>query len=427
MLAIAAVLVVFILLLLLGVAVYIAMGLVSTVLFMMQGHSLAGVAQIVLDRLNSGTLISLPFFIIAAAFMQRGGIAEALLRAANSWVGHRPSGLALACVVAALVFSSISGSTTATAMALGVILVPAMIRRGYPQHFSLGTIGASGTLGILIPPSLALIIYGLIANASIPQLFLAGVVPGLVQGLLFGIWILFWSRGAGLPAGAPCEWRERAAVNLRALPALAVPVLVLGGIYSGWITIVEASALAAILSMAVSCLVYRGCGWRDLNSILAEAMVRSASILLIVAMATAFSHWIISSGLPQQLVGHIVAAELQPWQFLLAMNLIMIAMGMVLEVISVILITMPLVLPSLGALGIDPVHYGIVIIVNMGLATITPPVGLNLFVLQNISNAPFREVLRGSVPYMLLLMILLVLVTFVPSLSLWLPRLIYAQ
>lgn len=417
---------VFITLMLLGLPIYLTMGLVSMGLFLIEGNSLAGVAQVMLDHLNSSSLMSVPFFVISATFMQRGGIAQALIDTANSWVGHMSGGLAMVCVIAAMIFGAISGSTTATAMVLGVILIPAMLTRGYQQHFSLGIVGASGILGTLIPPSLALIIYGLIADTSIPKLFLAGVVPGLMLAGLFALWVLVYCRFfTNVPTSPRATLAEAVGTSVRAIPALMIPALVLGGIYSGWITIVEAAALASILSIVVSWAVYRQCSTRDLIPVLAEGMVRSANILLIIAVATTFSHWMIASNIPQEIVNYIVTAELEPWHFLVVMNIIMVGLGMLLEVVSVILITLPIVLPSLDALGIDLVHYGIVVIVNMGLATITPPVGLNLFVLQSISNAPFSQVMRGIWPFIILLIVLLILVTFTPFISLWLPNLVY--
>lgn len=416
----------FVILLLSGLPVYLVMGTVSMGLFLLHDQSIAGMAQVMLDHLNSSTLMSIPFFVISATFMQKGGIAKALIDAANGWVGHFSGGLAMVCVLVAIIFGAISGSTTATALVLGAILVPAMLQRGYQQHFALGIVGASGILGTLIPPSLALIIFGLITETSIPKLFLAGVVPGLVLGGLFACWVLVYCRFvAVLPSNPRTSIKTALRISTHAVPALMIPVLVLGGIYTGWITIVEAAALAAILSILISWLVYRQCSLRDIIPVLAEGMLRSASIMLIIAVAFAFSHWIIASNLPQTLVGHIADLGLSAWHFLLAMNIIMIFLGMMLEIISVILITLPIVLPSLYALDINLVHYGIIVIVNMGLATITPPVGLNLFVLQSISAAPFSEIMRGIWPFIILLLVLLALVTVAPSLSLWLPSLIY--
>ena len=408
-----------------GVSVYLVLGLVSVTLFVLEGHSLAGMLQIVVDHLNSGTLISVPFFVIAATFMQRGGIAEVLVNAANTWVGATPGGLALVCVFAAMVFSAISGSSVATALAMGTILVPAMLEKRYSRAFSLGVVGASGTLGILIPPSLALIVYGVVAEVSIPQLFLAGVIPGVMQVLLFVIYIVWHAKRKQFPTQPRLSRDEFLRVNLRALPALSIPLFVLGGIYSGAITITEAAALSALLSIVVSVVVYRQCRVGDIPNLMEEGIRNSAAIIIIVAFALTFGHWITESGIPKQLVAHLLASEISAWQFLLVMNGIMLMLGMFLEAITVILITLPIVLPLLGPLGISPIHYAIIVTINMELALLTPPIGLNLYILSGISKSPLIEAIRGITPFLLLLVLLLGLITFVPFFSVWLPGYIY--
>ena len=410
-----------------GVAVFLALGTVSTLLFLHDGKSMPGIVQIIVDHLNSNTLISVPFFVIAAGFMQKGGAAKALIDAADTWIGHRKGGLAMVCIMAAMVFSAISGSTTATALALGVILIPAMLERRYEQKFSVGIVGASGTLGTLIPPSLALIVFGLIANVSIPSLFLAGVTPGLIQAALFMIWAAYYTRDKDIPTATGRPLREVLLINLKAVPALLIPVLILGGIYSGMITVTEAAALAAVLSILIGVFIYKECEVEEIIPVVSQGIARAASIIFIIATAVVFSHWIIESGFPARLVTAIAAAELKSWQFLILMNIIMIALGMFLEVISVILITVPLVLPVLHLLDIDPIHYAVVVIVNMGLATLTPPVGLNLFVMQSISKASFKEVVQGVLPFVLIMAGLLMLVTFVPIISTWLPDAVYSR
>lgn len=407
-----------------GIAIYLAIGLTSSALFLVEGKSLAGLVQIIADHLNSLTLVAVPFFVIAATFMQRGGIADALIQASNTWVGHFRGGLALVCITTATIFSAISGSATATALALGVILVPAMLNNQYPRPFSMGVVSASGTLGILIPPSLGLIIYGLITDASIPKLFLAGVMPGLLQALLFGVWALYYAHREDIPKRPKSNWSKLVSESNKALPALLVPALVLGGIYSGAITITEAAALAAILSIVISILIYKQINYSDILPLIAEAIVRSASILFIVAVAAALGHWVIESGVPAQLAQFISSHQLSAWQFLLLMNLVMLMLGMFLEIVAVILITVPIVLPTLAALSISPIHYAIVVIVNMSLATLTPPVGLNLFVMQSVVKAPFSEVVRGVWPFIIILLLLLLLVTYLPILSLWLPSVV---
>ena len=411
-------------LLALGFPIYMVLGLTALLLFWVSGQPPIAVAQKIVDELNSQTLLAVPFFVVAATLMERGGIARALIEAASTWVGRVRGGLGLVCVVACMIFAAMCGSSVATAMAMGTVLVPAMLRLKYDRHFAAGVVGASGTLGILIPPSLAMVVYGVIADESVPRLFLAGVVPGIMQGALIAAWVLFYSYRRGYPkdtASLPGEfWRK----NLRALPALSIPLIVLGGIYGGAATVTEAAALSAIVAIFISVFIYRETKPRDLLSVLAEAMQNSAAIMIIIATALVFGHWITESGLAPWLIATLKGWNLEAWHFLLIVNGILLIMGMFLEVFSVLLIAMPVIVPLLKPLGIDPVHFGIVVTINMELALLTPPVGMNLFVLSTITRAPLAEVIRGTTPFIILMLFLLILITYVPAISLWLPRLV---
>jgi C4-dicarboxylate transporter DctM subunit len=286
-------------------------------------------------------------------------------------------------------------------------------------------VGASGTLGILIPPSLALLLYALIAEESVQRLFLAGVVPGLLQAVLFAGYIRLISRREALPRRTRPDAGEFLRLNLRAMPALSLPVIVLGGIYSGIATISEAAILSALIAFLLTAFIYRGSRLRDTLEIAAEGMKSAASVMIIVATALVFGHWVTESGLPQHLVDFVVAQELKSWQFLLAINLLLLVLGMFLEVAAVMLITLPLLLPLLAPLGINPIHFAIVMTVNMELALITPPIGLNLYVLSSISGAGIGTVVRGVLPFIVLMVLLVGLITYVPDLSLWLPSLFF--
>ena len=411
-------------LLALGFPIYMVLGLTALLLFWVSGQPPIAVAQKIVDELNSQTLLAVPFFVVAATLMERGGIARALIEAASTWVGRVRGGLGLVCVVACMIFAAMCGSSVATAMAMGTVLVPAMLRLKYDRHFAAGVVGASGTLGILIPPSLAMVVYGVIADESVPRLFLAGVVPGIMQGALIAAWVLFYSYRRGYPkdtASLPGEfWRK----NLRALPALSIPLIVLGGIYGGAATVTEAAALSAIVAIIISVFIYRETKPRDLLAVLAEAMRNSAAIMIIIATALVFGHWITESGLAPWLIATLKGWNLEAWHFLLIINVILLMMGMFLEVFSVLLIAMPVIVPLLKPLGIDPVHFGIVVTINMELALLTPPVGMNLFVLSTITRAPLAEVIRGTTPFIILMLFLLILITYVPAISLWLPRLV---
>jgi C4-dicarboxylate transporter, DctM subunit len=411
-------------LLALGFPIYMVLGLTALLLFWMSGQPPIAVAQKIVDELNSQTLLAVPFFVLAATLMERGGIARALIEAASTWVGRVRGGLGLVCVVACMIFAAMCGSSVATAMAMGTVLVPAMLRLKYDRHFAAGVVGASGTLGILIPPSLAMVVYGVIADESVPRLFLAGVVPGLMQGALIAAWVLLYSYRRGYPkdtANLPGDfWRK----NLRALPALSIPLIVLGGIYGGAATVTEAAALSAVVAILISVFVYRETKPRGLLAVLAEAMQNSAAIMIIIATALVFGHWITESGLAPWLIATLKGWNLEAWHFLLIVNVILLIMGMFLEVFSVLLIAMPVIVPLLKPLGIDPVHFGIVVTINMELALLTPPVGMNLFVLSTITRAPLAEVIRGTTPFIVLMIILLIAITYIPAISLWLPRII---
>lgn len=424
------ILVVFAILLILlfaGLPIFVALGGLSMVLLVTSHTPGISIAQVVIDKLNGETILAVPFFVIAAQFMERGGIAKNLINMAEAWLGWLRGGLALTCVGATTIFAAVSGSSVATALAMATILVPAMLKRGYDRPFAVGVVGASGTLGILIPPSIILVIYGLIAETSIPRLFLAGIIPGLLQGLLFAIFILFYAHKKKLRRTALPTLDSFIKANIYALPAVIIPVVIFVGIYGGYATIAEAAGLAAFLSMFVSLVVYRGCTISEVIPITAIAVRRSASIIMIVVAALLFGHWLTETRMPVKLVEYVTAIDLQAWQFLVIMSLVMLILGTVLEGLSIVLITVPLVLPLLHQFQIDPVHYAIVVVINIEMAMLTPPVGLNLFVLSGVSKAPVSEVIKGILPFLGLMALLLLLVAFIPELSLFLPNLVLSR
>ena len=408
----------------LGAPIFVALGAAAMVMIWVEGRPLLDAAMHSVSGINSTTFLAVPFFVMAATFMQRGGIARVIIEAAEAWVGHLRGGLALVCVLATTMFAAISGSSVVTAMAMGTFLIPAMIARGYDRPFALGVVGASGTLGILIPPSLAMILYGLIAEQSVPRLFLAGAIPGLIQAVLLAIVVMIISRRRGYGAGQRLSRQEFVRRNLRAIPALAIPVSVFAGIYSGVTTVTESAGVAAVASILVALLIYREVTWRDIFPMTAAAMKAASAVTFIVMFALLFAHWITGSGVPTALVRVVTDLGLEPWQFLILLNLIMFILGMFLDAVAVLLIVTPIVLPLLEPLGIDPVHFAIILIVNMEIAFLTPPIGLNLFVLSSIARAPVTEAMKGVVPFIVVMIGFLMLVTYVPEISLWLPDLV---
>lgn len=415
----------FFLMLAMGAPIFVVLGLTSSLGFGLNGQSLVPLAQKVIDQLNAPVLLSIPFFVMAATYMQKGGIAAALVDMTGAWFGWLRGSLGVVSIIACVIFAAICGSSIATCIAMGTILIPAMTARGYDRPFALGLIGASGTLGILIPPSLPLILYAIIADESVPRLFLAGVVPGLMVATMFTLWVLYQARKRGLPKGDPVDMAELVRITLYALPALSIPLIIAVGIYGGFVTVSEAAALSAFVALAVSIGFYRSIAWREIIPVTAQALGNAAVVIIIVAVALAFGHWITESGVPAAAVRMITGAGLSSWQFLLIINVVMFVLGMFLEVASILLITLPILLPILEPLGIDPIHFAIILTINMEIAMITPPVGLNLFVLTGISGAPISETIRGVMPFVVLLIIMLLIITYVPSISLWLPTAVY--
>jgi C4-dicarboxylate transporter DctM subunit len=411
----------FLLLLTLGIPIYLAMGVTGAAMFGADG-ALMPFAQKLIDELNSTTLLAVPYFVIAATFMERGGVARALIDAAEAWVGRVRGGLGLVSVLSCAIFAAMCGSSVATAIAMGTILIPAMHRGGYSRSFAAGIVGSSGTLGILIPPSLAFVVYGVLSDVSIPRLFLAGVVPGLLQATMLALYILWYSKKHGYAVSDVMPVREKYRRTLVAIPALFVPVIVLGGLYGGVVTLTESAALSAVVGIILSLFFYRGMKLRDTLPVMAEAVRNAAAIMIIITMALAFGHWITESGAAPKIVQMVKSLDIAGWQFLMVMNITLLMLGMFLEVFTVLLLTVPFLIPLLEPLGIDPLHFGVVMVINMELALLTPPVGLNLFVIAKISNTPLAEVVRGSTPFILLMLGLLALITYIPSISLWLPK-----
>jgi C4-dicarboxylate transporter DctM subunit len=407
-----------------GIPIYVTLIGVSIILLMIEGGSIGGIGQDILDHMNSATLIAVPFFVIAAGFIQGGGIAKALINMAESWIGRLPGGVALAALFATGLFSAINGSSVATVLAMGTLVVPEMVDRGYKRSFALGLTAAAGTLGILIPPSMPLVVYGLLSEVSIPRLFLAGVVPGALQIFLFSIVIMtLAAREGGQSAPFP-GWRNLAEANIKALPALAVPLVVLGGIYGGFVTVTEAAALSAAVALLVSLFVYRSLRPSAIPDILVQGVSRTAAILLIIAGADLLADWLTRAGLATHLAQMVTAMELTGTQFLIVMAAILLVLGTVLEGYAIILITLPLTLPILDVLGIDRVHYAIIMVIGIELAMLTPPVGLNLFVMSEVAKAPVSEVQRGMLPFFAAMVVMWVLVILFPEISTGLPNLV---
>ena len=411
-----------VLLLLTGVPVFAGLGLASIVLMILTEGSTSSVADTVFGKLDINLLAAIPLFAFMAHVMIRAKVVDDLYYTAHTLVRHLPGGLGVATVLSCTIFSAISGSSVATALTIGTSAVPQMRRYGYRPRDAYGVVAAGGTLGILIPPSGPMILYAIVTEASIGALFVAGIIPGLIIAAMFSAYCVIANLGARGAERLPRATFTESAKAVRAsFWALIMPPLVLGGIYFGVFTASEAAAAGAILALAVAVLAYRNFGWRDLYDCAYETVRTTAMLFMILASAALFGHAVTIMRLPNELLEAISAYGLSATGLIIAVMVVIFVLGMFLETISIILITTPILLPVMASLDINPIWYGVLLMINLELALITPPVGMNLFVIRGIAKAPLAEVIQGSLPYVAIMVTGLVLMLAVPELSLWLP------
>lgn len=373
------------------------------------------------NALNNFPLMAIPFFVLAANIMSRGGISKRLIGAGNALVGGLRGGMGMTAVLSCVFFAAISGSSPATVVAVGTLLIPAMIRGGYGKEFSTGIIATSGSLGILIPPSIPLIVFGIATETSIGDLFLAGIFPGLFAGLLLLIMVVIVSRRRGYGTGEHAivmTRSEKLKAGRDALLSLALPGLVLGGIYGGVFTPTEAAAMAVAYALLISLLVYREITVKDLGPILLGSARTSAMIMFIIANGILFSFVLTSERIPGQVADALLGLNLNKFTFLLIINLMLLVVGCFMETSSAILILAPIFLPIAIQLGVNPIHLGIIMIMNLEIGMVTPPLGLNLFVASGLTKMSVLKVARAAVPSALVLLAALLVVTYVPTLAL---------
>ncbi|GGB47766.1 C4-dicarboxylate ABC transporter permease [Tistrella bauzanensis] len=406
--------------LLTGLPVFTGLGLFAGGLLLATQGDLGGIGDIVFGQLDSYLLVAIPLFTLMAHIMIRGRVVDDLYETAHTLLRHLPGGIGIATVFACTIFAAISGSSIATALTIGAVAIPQMIHYGYSPRMAYGVVAAGGTLGILIPPSGPMVLYGVISDTSIGGLFMAGILPGVMIAGLFALWCAFADRGQRLrPPRASLS--EMARALRRSGWALSLPVFVLGGMYAGVFTATEAAAAGGLAALLVSVIVYRNFGIRDLWASAMDAARTSAMLFMILAAAGVFGHVLTKMRVPQELVELVVHWEVGVAGFLIAMMLLIALLGMFLETISIILITTPVVLPVLAHLGINPIWYGILLTINLEMALITPPVGMNLFTIKAITHVPMGEIIRGVAPYVLLMVLGLGLVMIWPDIALWLP------
>ncbi|MBO6784772.1 MAG: TRAP transporter large permease [Alphaproteobacteria bacterium] len=436
-----------IVLLMIGVPIAVGLGLSSIAFLMIYSDaSLASVAQTLFNAFSGHfTLLAIPFFILASAFMSTGGVAQRIIRFAIAAVGHFPGGLAIAGVFACMLFAALSGSSPATVVAIGSIVIAGMRQVGYTKEFAAGVICNAGTLGILIPPSIVMVVYAAAVDVSVGRMFLAGVIPGIVAGLMLMIAIFIVAKVRGLPAQPRASYREFFGSAWDAGWGLFLIVIILGGIYGGIFTPTEAAAVAAVYAFLIANFVYRDMGplkgegeerfsllqrpvalvtaWfhPDTKKTLLEAGKLTIMLMFIIANALILKHVLTEERIPQLITEALLAAGFGPVMFLVMVNLLLLIGGQFMEPSGLIVIVAPLVFPIAIELGIDPIHLGIIMVVNMEIGMITPPVGLNLFVTAGVAEMSVMNVVKAALPWVGIMFIFLILVTYVPVLSTFLP------
>jgi C4-dicarboxylate transporter, DctM subunit len=445
---------------LLGMPIALALGLSSiTTILLFSNDSLASIALKLFESLSEHyTLLAIPFFILSSSFLSTGGVAKRLIRFAVDCVGHIRGGLAMASVMACMLFAAVSGSSPATVAAIGTIVIAGMVKSGYPEKYAAGVIANAGTLGILIPPSIVMLVYAAATEESAARMFMAGFIPGLMMGLMLMLAIYISARIIGLPSQKWPGFRALLTSGFSASGGLMLIVIVLGSIYGGIASPTEAAAVSAVYAFLVSVFGYRDMGplkrvpwrykgepvaemvWRnlwhiakafpkcvtdkELSKTVLDAAKVSIMLLFIIANAMLFAHVLTTERIPHVIAHHIVEFGMEPWMFLMVVNLLLLAAGNFMEPSAILLIMAPILFPIAVKLGIDPIHLGIVMVVNMEIGMLTPPVGLNLFVTAGITGNSIGWVIKAALPWLSLLLVFLMLITYIPQISLFLPEFI---
>ncbi|WP_375001150.1 TRAP transporter large permease [Aeromicrobium sp. CTD01-1L150] len=412
----------FFILIMLGVPIAVSLGVSSVVGLWWTGMSYSILAPTVYSAISKYSLLAIPFFILAGFIMEKAGISRRLIYCVETLLGGLRGGLALSAVVAAVFFAAISGSGPATVAALGAVLIPAMVAQGYDRGMAGGLLASSGSIGIIIPPSVAFIVFASLAQVSVAELFVAGVVPGLLvaAGFIACTYIVMGVKGNFI-VGERHSYREKLVAFRDALWGILTPVIILGGIYSGIFTPTEAAGVAVVYGLFVGVVVYREISPRKLLDVLVDAAVSTASVMYIVALATVFAYLLTTTRVAQDLAQSIVGISSSAIVVLLVINAVLLVAGFFLDTISAYFIFLPVILPIALELGVDPIHLGVFVTVNLAIGQFTPPVGVNLFVASNIGKIPANEIMRSVVPYILSAIISLLVITFIPQLSTWLP------
>lgn len=416
--------VLFMVLLLLSVPVALSVGLSSSIMVFQDGIPATVILQRLFTSIDSFTLLAVLFFILAGKLMEVGGISKRLVDFAYSLVASFTGGLGMAAVVACMFFAALSGSGVATVAAIGSIMIPAMVAKGYDKGFASSTVAASGELGVVIPPSIPLILYGVAAGASIKDLFFAGIVPGVMIGFTFMLLVYIYSKLHGYKGEARTSMKEKFVSFKDAILALLMPFIILGGIYSGVFTPTESAVVACVYALIVGVFIYKELKIKDLPKVFYDAALTSAVVLIIIANAGLFSWILTSAQVPQNVASAFAEVSESPIIFLLIINLLLFIVGMFFDSGAAILILAPILAPVAISYGIDPVHFGIIMVVNLAMGMITPPFGVNLFMVSQVANVSLERLMKTTILFVGVMILNILIVSYVPFISTWLPQIL---
>ena len=412
----------FALLLILTVPIGIAIGL-STLVTIMYGGSLPVefLAKELITAVDSFPLMAVPFFILAGEIMGKGGISERLFNVANALVGNKTGGFAIATIITCMFFAAISGSGPATVAAIGGIMIPAMVRQGYDIKFATAVVAAAGSIGVIIPPSIPMVIYGVTGNVSIGDLFIAGIIPGILVGLSMIIWAYIYSKKKGYKGmGEPTSLKKIGAAFWDAKWALLIPIIILGGIYGGIFTPTEAAVIAVVYGLFAAMIIYRELKFKELPKVIIDSALTTATVLIIVGTANAFGRLLTIEQIPGQIAEGLLSISTNSIVIILLITVLLLIVGMFMDTLAAIIILTPILLPVAVQIGYDPVHFGILMVVNLAIGFFTPPVGVNLFVASGISGVSIEALSKAVLPFLVAMLITLLFITFIPQLSLML-------
>lgn len=413
--------------LLIGVPIAISLG-VSALVAIYFGSTLplSIITQKAFTSLDSFPLLAIPFFMLAGILMGKGGVSKRLLDLATTMVGWMTGGLSMVTIVACMFFAAISGSGPATVAAIGGFMIPAMVARKYEGGFAAAITASAGSIGVIIPPSIPFVLYGVIGGVSVGNMFLAGIIPGILIGvsLMITAYIISKKRGYKPTGDAKFKFKDVLRATYDAKWALLIPVIILGGIYGGIFSPTEAAVVAVVYAFVVGKFVYKELTWGGMFESFREAVVINATTMIIIGLSVSFAYFMTLEQIPGQISSFLIDYSSNPLVILLAINILLLVVGMFIDTISALVVLTPILLPIVVAVGVDPVHFGVILVANLAIGFVTPPLGVNLFVASSVGNVKFEKIVISILPFLLTMIICLLVITYIPSLSLWLPNLL---